>query len=156
MAWRWVGKSIRSFVGPGGEVSSLKLGFGLSGGVLNFSWKPAQGKNYCFWGQMCVLASRLELKWSQDKPRRKVFTCFVYVLMMYSDCGWSLEEGAILFILAEGLKISVFWHYQVEKAVCTNPLWTLCTLTIIIRILRMIQLNVRNWSLVIYHESNSM
>ena len=43
---------------------------------------------------MCVLACRLELKWSQDKSIRKVFTCFVCVLMMWSDWGWSLGEGA--------------------------------------------------------------
>ena len=41
----------------------------------------------------CVLACRLELKWSQDKSIRKVFTCFVCVLMM-SDWWWSLGEGA--------------------------------------------------------------
>ena len=52
---------------------------------------------------MCVLACRLELKWSQDKSIRKVFTCFVCVLMMWSDWGWSLGEGANYY-LAEGLK----------------------------------------------------
>ena len=41
---------------------------------------------------MCVLACRLELKWSQDKSIRKVFTCFVCVLMIWSDWGWSLGE----------------------------------------------------------------
>ena len=56
---------------------------------------------------MCVLACRLELKWSQDKSIHKVFTCFVCVLMMWSDWGWSLGEGAN-FILAEGLKIGFF------------------------------------------------
>ena len=57
---------------------------------------------------MCVLACRLELKWSQDKPICKVFTCFVCVLMMWSDwCGGPLERVQI-FILAEGLKIEFF------------------------------------------------
>ena len=52
-------------------------------------------QNYCFWGQMCVLACRLEVKWSQDKSIiSKGFTCFVCVLMMWSDWGWSLEENA--------------------------------------------------------------
>ena len=40
---------------------------------------------------MCVLACRLELKWSQDISIRKGFVC---VLMMWSDWGWSLGEGA--------------------------------------------------------------
>ena len=48
---------------------------------------------------MCVLACRLELS--------KVFTCFVCVLMMWSDWGWSLREGAN-FILAERLKLEFF------------------------------------------------
>ena len=74
---------------------------------------------------MCVLACRLELKWSQDKSIRKVFTCFVCVftvLMMWSDWGTcqgntlALERVQIL-ILAEGLNIEFFWHYQVQKAV---------------------------------------
>ena len=44
--------------------------------------------------------------------------------------GWSFGEGAN-FILAEGLKIEFFWHYQVEKAVWYQPFanlvytWTL-------------------------------
>ena len=38
--------------------------------------------------------------------------------MMWSDWGWSLEEGVNFFILAKGLKIEgFFWHYHVEKAV---------------------------------------
>ena len=64
---------------------------------------------------MCVLACRLELRWSQDKSMRKVFTHFVCVLMMWSDWGWSLGEGAS-FILVEGLKIEFFgiirWRKQ--------------------------------------------
>ena len=36
--------------------------------------------------------------------------------MMWSDWGGALE-GVQIFILAEGLKIEFFWHYQVEKAV---------------------------------------
>ena len=62
---------------------------------------------------MCVLACRLELKWSQDKSIRNVFTCFVCVLMMGSDWGGALEKVQIL-ILAEGVKME---HYQAEKAV---------------------------------------
>ena len=50
----------------------------------------------CFGGQMRVLACRLGMIWSQDKSMRKVFTCFVCVLMMWSDCGWSLGEGGNL------------------------------------------------------------
>ena len=64
---------------------------------------------------MCVLACGLELKLSQDKSICKVFTCFVCVLMMWSD-GGALERVQI-FILAEGLKVEFFGHYQVEKAV---------------------------------------
>ena len=56
---------------------------------------------------MCVLACRLGLKWSQDKSIRKVFTCFVCVLMMWSAGGGALERVQI-FILAEGLKIEFF------------------------------------------------
>ena len=41
---------------------------------------------------MCF-ASRLELKWSQDKSISNVFTCFVCLLMMCLDWGWNLEEG---------------------------------------------------------------
>ena len=67
------------------------------------------------------LACRLELKWSQDKSMRNVFTWFVCVLMMWSDWGWGLGEGAN-FYFSWGTKIEVFWgHYQVEKAI----LWTL-------------------------------
>ena len=53
---------------------------------------------------MCVLACRLKLKWSQDKPTCKVFTSFVCVLLIWSDWGGALERVQI-FILAEGLKI---------------------------------------------------
>ena len=56
---------------------------------------------------MCVLACRLELKWSQDKSIRKGFTYFVCVLMMWSEWGGALERVQI-FILAEGLKIEFF------------------------------------------------
>ena len=75
-----------------------------------------RSQNSCFCGQMCVLACRLELKWSQDKSIHKVFTCFVCVLMMCQTGGGALERVQI-FILAEGLKIDFFFgHYQVEKA----------------------------------------
>ena len=41
-----------------------------------------------------VTCSRQELKWSQGKLR-KIFTCFLCVLMMWSDVwGWSLGKGA--------------------------------------------------------------
>ena len=52
---------------------------------------------------MCVLACRLELKWSQDKPIRKVFTCFVC-----GQTGGGALERVQIFILAEGLKIEFF------------------------------------------------
>ena len=65
---------------------------------------------------MCVLACRLELKWSQEKSIFKVFTCFVSVLMMRSDWGWNLGEGAN-FYLAEGLKIEFLALSCIEKAV---------------------------------------
>ena len=68
-----MGKSICSFVES--ELSFLKLVsvlVGLSGGVSNFSSKPAQPKLVLL-GQMCVLACR-QLKWSQDKSIRKDLT----------------------------------------------------------------------------------
>ena len=68
---------------------------------------------------MCVLACRLELKLSQDKSVHKVFTCFVCVLMMWSDWGWSLGEGAH-FILAEGLKSEFFGIIRYRKQFGTN------------------------------------
>ena len=101
----------------GGELSFQKLGsflVGLSGGMLNFSWKPAQPK-LLSWGQMCVLACRLELKWSQDKS---ICVC----VLMWSGWGWSLGEARVqILILAElGTKNWVFWHYQIDKAVWYN------------------------------------
>ena len=85
-----MGKSICSFVGS--ELSFLKLVsvlVGLSGGVSNFSSKPAQPQLLL----LSVLACRLELKWSQDKSIRKVLLDLC-VLMMWSDWGWSFGEGA--------------------------------------------------------------
>ena len=96
-------------------MSFLKLCSVLSGSVSNFSCKPAQPKLLLLRSNVC-LACRLELKWSQDKSIRKVFTCFVCVLMMWSDWGWSLGEGAN-FYFSWGTKNWVFWHYQLEKAV---------------------------------------
>ena len=54
---------------------------------------------------MCVLACRLELKWSQDKSIRKVFTCFVCVCV---DVVSGALERVQIFILAEGLKIEFY------------------------------------------------
>ena len=50
---------------------------------------------------MCVVACRLELKWSQDKSIRKV------LWMHCQTWGGALEKEQI-FILAEGLKIKLF------------------------------------------------
>ena len=74
-------------------------------------------QNYCFWGWMCVLTCRLQLKWSWDKSLRKVCTCLC-VLMMWSDCSWrwSLERVQI-FYFRWGTKNWVFCNYQVEKGV---------------------------------------
>ena len=47
---------------------------------------------------MCVLACRLELKWSQDKSIRKVFTCFVCVC---GQSGGGAFERVQILILAE-------------------------------------------------------
>ena len=47
------------------------------------------------------------MKWFHDKSICTAFTCFVYVLMMWSDCLWSL--GAVqIFISAEELKIEFY------------------------------------------------
>ena len=54
---------------------------------------------------MCVLACRLELKWSQDKSIRKVFTCFVCVLMMWSGWGWGLERVQIFILKGPSLRL---------------------------------------------------
>ena len=53
---------------------------------------------------MCVLAVRLELKWSKDKSICKGFTCFLCVLMTWSDLGCGALERVHIFILAERLK----------------------------------------------------
>ena len=36
----------------------------------------------------------LDLKWFENQSTHKVLTCFVYVLVIWSDCGWSLGEAA--------------------------------------------------------------
>ena len=56
---------------------------------------------------MCVLACRLESKWSQDKSIHKVFYGFVYMLIC-GQTGSGALERVQTFILAEGLKLS-FW-----------------------------------------------
>ena len=72
------------------------------------------------------VACRLELKWFlQDKSICKVFTCFVRVLMMWSDWGWRLGEGAN-FYFSRGTKNWVFWHYQVQKAVWNKTFCESC------------------------------
>ena len=74
---------------------------------------------YCSWGQMCVLACRLELKWSQDKPIRKVFVCVCWS-MMWSDWGWSFGEVAN-FYFSWGTKMG-----QYVPVIC-NGIWRRAT-----------------------------
>ena len=50
---------------------------------------------------MCVLASRLKLKWSQNKSTREVVV----------RLGWSLGEGAN-FYLGKRLKIEGFFQIK--------------------------------------------
>ena len=57
---------------------------------------------------MCVLACRLEWKWSQDKSTRKVFT------------GGGALERVQIFILPEGLKIEFFGIIRYKKQFSTN------------------------------------
>ena len=46
---------------------------------------------------MCVLAVRLELKWSQDKSICKSFTCFVCVDDMVRLGVWSLGKDTSFY-----------------------------------------------------------
>ena len=80
--------------------------------VCQIFLESQQSQNWCFWSQMCVLASRLDLKWSQDKSICEVFTCFVCVLIKWSD--W---ECNVLFSARSGTTNWVFWCCQVEKVV---------------------------------------
>ena len=71
---------------------------------------------------MCF-GRRLELMWSQDIC--KVFTCFVCVLMIWSDCGWSLqilpEELKIEFLALSGRESSQI-HYCYPTRACMKGL----------------------------------
>ena len=62
---------------------------------------------------MCILACRLELKWSQDNPY-VTFLPVLCVLMMWSDWGGALERVQI-FILAEKLKIECFLFFGIIR-----------------------------------------
>ena len=63
---------------------------------------------------MCVLACRLELKWSQENPYVLFCVCVDDVVRL----GVEPWRGCnFFFFLPEGLKMSFFWHCQVEKAV---------------------------------------
>ena len=64
------------------------------------SWKPTW-PNCCFWGQMCVLASRLELKCH-------TWSFHLLCVLMWSDEGGVLEKMKIS-ILVKGLKIEFFF-----------------------------------------------
>ena len=46
-------------------------------------------------------------KWSQDKSIFKVFTCFMCVLKMWSDCEGGALVRVHIFIVAKGQKLEL-------------------------------------------------
>ena len=65
---------------------------------------------------MCVLASRLKLKWSQDKSAREVVV----------RLGWSLGEGANFYL---GKRLKIEWFFS-DKAVWCKLVNLVYTLTL--------------------------
>ena len=123
--------SLASFVG--GELSLLKLGslfWLVSVGLLcvKLLLKAKLAQLLYLRSNTCVFACRLGLKRSQDKSIHRVCTCFVCVLMMWSDWGVAALKRVQFFISAEGLKIDFFFGIiKYREQFGANFLSTLCT-----------------------------
>ena len=90
LTWRWMQKSTTGFCRSWVELSETGLmQFQLVWVVMCLKSQHSQIEI------MCILAHRLELKWSQDKPICKVFTCFVWVCVgegVYFHFSWGTKS----------------------------------------------------------------